>query len=86
LDSGIKVPTQNIMLAILNALSLACNKLIIGSMQAGFLMAFTGVPERKLFDLVGYWQRTRVPCAHQWAESAKMSDPRQTTKATQVLF
>ena len=67
----INLPTQNIMLTILNALSLACAKSSICSMQVGFCMALAGVPVRELFDNVGYWRRTRVPCARQWAESAK---------------
>jgi len=40
-------------------------------MQVGFRMALAGVPVRELFDNVGYWLRTRVPHACQWAESAK---------------
>ena len=37
--SRINLPTQNIMLTNLNALSLACTKSSIGSMQVGFLTA-----------------------------------------------
>jgi hypothetical protein len=59
------------MLTILNALSLACAKSSIGIMQVGFRMALAGVPVRELFNNVEYWWRTRVPCARQWAESAK---------------
>jgi hypothetical protein len=49
-------------------------------MQVGFLMALAGVPVRELFVYVGYWQRTRVPRARQWAESVQMSDRGQTPK------
>ena len=45
-----------------------------------------GVPVRKLFIYVRYWQRMRVPCACQRAESVKMGDPGQTSKVLQVLF
>ncbi len=69
--SRINLPTQNIILTILNALLLACAVSSIGSMQVGFLMALSGVPVRELFDNVGYWWRTRVPCARQEVESAK---------------
>jgi hypothetical protein len=68
------------------AKSLACAETSIGSMQVGFLMALAGVPVRKLFDHVGYWWRTRVPRAHQRAESIKTSYPGQTPKVLQVLF
>ena len=73
--SRTNLPTQNIMLTIMNVLSLACAESSIGSMQVGFLMALAGVPVRELFDYVGYWRRTRVPCARQWAESAKKGIP-----------
>ena len=68
------------MLTIMNALLLVCTKSSIGSMQVGFLMALSGVPDRELFNYVGYWRRTRVPCARQWAESAKKIDPGKTSK------
>ena len=29
-------------------------------MQVGFLMALAGIPVRELFDIIGYWWRTRV--------------------------
>ncbi len=74
------------MHTILNALSLACAELSIGSMQVGFLMALAGVPVRELFVDVGYWRRRRVPCARQWAEGAKKSDSGKTPKVLQVLF
>jgi hypothetical protein len=74
------------MLAILNAMSLACAESSIGSMQVGFLMALAGVPVRKLFNYVGYCRRKRVTCARQRAESAKKSDPGKTPKLLQVLF
>ena len=83
--SKINLPTQNIMLTILNALSLACAKSSICSMQVGFCMALAGVPVRELFDNVGYWRRTRVPCARQWAESAKKYSGK-SPKVIQVLF
>ena len=60
------------MHAILNAMLI--------SMQVGFLMALAGVPVRELFVYVGYWWRTRVPCARQQAESVKMSDPGHSPK------
>ena len=63
------------MLTNLNALSLACAKSSISSMQTGFLMALAGVPARELLDNVGYWQRTWVPCSCQLAESAKRVIP-----------
>ena len=44
-------------ITILNALSLACAKSSIGSMQVGFLLALAGVLVRELFNNVGYWQR-----------------------------
>ncbi len=81
--SRINLPTQNIMLTILNALSLACTKLSIGSIQA---MALAGVPVRELFNNVGYWRRTRAPRSCQRAECTKKSDPRKTPKVIQVLF
>ena len=84
--SGINLPTQSITLTNLIVLSLVYTKSSIGSMQDGFIMALAGVPVRGLLDNVGYWQRTRVICAHQWAESAKKSDPRKTPKVVQVLF
>ena len=74
------------MLTILNALSVANAVLSIGSMQVGFLMALAGVPVRILFVYVGYWWRTRVPRARQWAESAKKSDPGKTPKVLQYYF
>ena len=74
------------MHTILNALSLACAESRIGSMQVGIIMALTGVPMKELFIYVGYWRNTRVPCARQWAESEKTSDPGQTPKVLQVLF
>jgi hypothetical protein len=74
------------MHTILNALSLVCAKSSIGSMQVGFLMALAGVLVRNLFIYVGYWRRTRVPRAHQWAEGAKKSDSGKTQKVLQVLF
>ena len=52
--SRINLPTQNTMVTILNALSLACAKSSIGSMQVSFLMALAGVPVRELFNHVGY--------------------------------
>ncbi len=66
----INLPSQNTMHTILNALSLACAESSIGSMQVSFLMALAGVPVRELFVYVGYWRRTRVPRARQWAEGA----------------
>ncbi len=74
------------MHTILNTLSLECAKLSIGSMQVSFQMALAGVSVRELFICVGYWRRTRVPHAHQWAESVKTSDPGQTSKVFQLLF
>jgi hypothetical protein len=74
------------MHTILNALLIVCAKSSIGSMQVGVIMALTGVPMRELFIYVGYWRNTRVPCARQWAESEKTSDPGQTPKVLQVLF
>ena len=71
----INLPTQNTMHTILNALSLACAEPSIGSMQVGFIMALAGVPVRELFVYVGYWLRTRVPHARQWAESVKRVIP-----------
>jgi hypothetical protein len=68
------------MVAILNALLLACTKLSGSSMQVGFLMALAEVPGGGLFDNVGYWTRKRVPCACQTAESTKKSDPEKTLK------
>ena len=55
------------MLTILNALMLACAKLSVGSTQVGFIMALVRVPVKELlFDnVLGYWQRTGVPCAGQ---------------------
>jgi hypothetical protein len=43
------------MLTILNALPLACNKSSIGSTQVGFIMALVGVPVMELLNNVGYW-------------------------------
>ena len=68
------------MHTILNAPSLACAESSIGSIQVGFLKALAGVPVRELFIYVGYWWRTRVPRAHQRAESAKKSDSGKTLK------
>ena len=82
----INLPTQNMMLTILNALLLAYTKSSIGSMHIGFLMALDRVPVGELFDAVEYWQRTRVPRTRRRAESAKKSDPRKTLKVIQVLF
>ena len=61
------------MLTILNALMLACAKLSVGSTQVGFIMALVRVPVKELlFDnVLGYWQRTGVPCAGQWAVSVE---------------
>ncbi len=42
----INLPTQNTLHTILNAMSLACAKSSIGSMQVGFLMALVGGPVR----------------------------------------
>ena len=70
----------------LNILLLACTKSSIGSMRVDFLMALAGVPVRELFVYVGYWKRTRVPCAPQWAESAKKSDSGTTLEVLQVYF
>ena len=61
----ISLSTQNTMLTILNALSLACAESSIGSMQVGFLMALAGVPVRELFNHVEYWWRKRVSHASQ---------------------
>jgi hypothetical protein len=72
--------------AILNALSLACAKLGGGIMQVGLLMALAGVPVMELFQNVGYWWRTMVLCARQWAERGKKSDLGKTPKVVQVLF
>jgi len=74
------------MHTILNAMLLACAESSIGSMQVGFLMALAGVPVRELFVYVVYWQRARVPCARQRAESIKTSESGQTPKALQGLF
>ena len=74
------------MLTILNALSLACAKLSIGSMQVCFLMALAGGPVGELFHYVGYWRRKRVPRARQRAESAKKSDPGKTPKDFKYYF
>ena len=59
------------MNANLNALSLACAELGGGIMQDGFLMALARVPVMELFHNVGYWWRTRVRGACQWAEREK---------------
>jgi hypothetical protein len=59
------------MLTILNALPRGCTKLSVGSTQVGFVMALAGVPVKELLNSVGYWLRTRVPCACQRAASVK---------------
>ncbi len=82
----INLTTQNIMDATLNAMSLACAESGSGIIQVGFLMALAGVPVMELFHNVGYWRRTRVCCACQWAESGKKSDPGKTLEVVQVLF
>ena len=82
----INLPTQNIMLTILNALSLACAEPVMSGMLDGILMALAGVPVRELFVYVGYWWRTRVPCARQQAESVKMSDPGHTPKGNSSII
>jgi hypothetical protein len=64
--------------AILNAMLLACAKLGGSIMQVGFLMTLAGVPVMELFHNVGYWRRTRVGYARQWAERGKTSDPGKT--------
>jgi len=74
------------MIHAVNDLLLACTESSIGSMRVDFLMALAGVPVRELFLYVGYWQRTRVPHAPQWAESAKKSDSGKTPKVLQVFF
>jgi hypothetical protein len=71
--------------AILNALLLASAKSGGRIMQVGFLMALAGVPVMELFHDVGYWQRTRIHCACQWAERGKKSDPGKIPKVVQVL-
>ncbi len=62
---------QNTTLTISDALPLACAKLSVGSTHIGFVMALVGVPVKELLDDVGYWRRTRVPCACQRAASVK---------------
>jgi len=76
------------MHTILNALLLACAESSICSMQVGFLMlmALARVPVRELFVYVGYWQRRKVPHAHQWTESVKTSDPGQTPKGNSSII
>jgi hypothetical protein len=86
LRARIDLPTQNIMLTILNALLLACAKSSIGSMQVGFLMALAKVSVGGLFNNVGYWQRTKVPCACQRAERTKKSNPEKSPMVAQPLF
>ena len=60
-DSRINLPTQNITLINLNALSLACTKSSICSMQVGFLMSLEVLTVRELFDNVGYWWGKQEP-------------------------
>ena len=72
--SRIHLPAQNTLLTILNTLSLARTKSSVGSMLVGFVLALVRVPVKELFVDVGYWQRTRVPCARQWAASVKKRD------------
>ncbi len=84
--SRINLPAQNMTLTILNALPLACTESSIGSTQVGFVMALVGVPVKELLDDVGYWRRTRVPCACQWAASVKKRNRASTTTVVQVLF
>jgi hypothetical protein len=86
LCARINLTTQNIIDAILNALSLACAKLGGGIMQVGFLLALAGVPVMELFHNVGYWQRMRVHCACQRAEKEKKSNPGKTPEVVQVLI
>jgi hypothetical protein len=80
------LPAQNTTLTILNALPLAYAKSNVGSTQAGFIMALVGVPVKGLLKDVGYWQRTRVPCACQRAASVKKRNHASTTTVVQVLF
>jgi hypothetical protein len=82
----IYLSTQAIILTILNALLLECAKSRIGSMQVGFHMALAEVPVGALFNNVGYWWRTWVPCACQWAERTKKSILGKTPKVVQLLF
>ncbi len=84
--SRIKLPVQNTMLTILNALPLAYAKSNVGSTQAGFIMALVGVPVKGLLVNVGYWRRTRVPRACQRAASVKRRNHASTTTVVQVLF
>ncbi len=84
--SRINLPAQNTTLTILNALSLAYAKSNVGSTQAGLIMALVGVPVKELLNDIGYWQRTRVPRACQWAASIKKCNRASTTTVVQVLF
>ncbi len=84
--SRINLPAQNTTLTILNALLLACAETSVDSMQVGFVMALVGVPVKELLDDVGYWQRTRVPHACQWAASVKKRNHASTTTVVQVLI
>ena len=84
--SRINLPAQNTTLTILNALPLACAESSVGSTQVGFVMALVGVPVKELLDNVGYWRRTRVPCACQPAASVKKRNRATTTTVVQVLF
>ena len=67
----INLPAQNTMLTVLNAQPLACAESSVGSTQIGFVMALVGVHVKELLDDVGYWRRTRGPCACQRAASVK---------------
>ncbi len=72
--------------ACVNALPLACAELRVHSTQVGFVMALVGVHVKELLDDVGYWWRTSVPHACQWAASVKKHNHASTTTVVQVLF
>ena len=85
--SRINLPEQNTTITILNAPLLAYAESNVGSTQDGFIMAFlVGVPVLELLNDVGYWRRTRVPCACQWAASVKKRNLVSTTTVVQLLF
>ena len=58
--SRMDLPAQSTTIIILNALSLGCTKLSIGSKLVSFVLALGRVPVKELFKDVGYWRRTRV--------------------------
>ena len=60
-STRVNPPKQNIILTILKALSLACAKWSIGSMQVSFLMALARVPVRELFNNIGFLVENEGP-------------------------